>query len=610
MRLARTAAVVMAAGVCLWFTGAAPGAQNVTTNGSFESGGGGVSEDPHVPAHWTREGNVIERSSEANLVPVGGGFALKAFQSNPIEQAYQEVPVSAGDQVRISAMLMTYSVNPVTGNPDKLGGDALAGISLRFFDGFGFPVGSSTTQWVLDASSPADTWLSGMIGPVAAPTGAAVARMRCVWSSTSGSGAAFWDDAQLTIDNGPNLLLNGDFEEAGLGSQSPNGIDYWTGFEDQEQSTDYAYDGTHSLKVGTTKGYSGLVQEMGTLADGDHIIMKVWLYQSSTNGLSAGVAAGPKLEFYEANPPDLPAPTESLTFNVDSNTNSWELVNLTTGGVGIEVPADATQARLDMIYVPDDAGSNGTVYFDAVYAAYSDAPAVNLVQNASFEDGPGGPDGLDSWVEFNGDNSSAEKSGLEVPGYPNQPFESCLKVTGTDVAGVYQDIDVVPGKTITLSAYLRKKNGDLVGTARAGVKIEWRGGSAPANVDICDQGCMTSASPKDQWVEYTIDHTMPAGSYANARFTNLVAFAGAGTSGTVYFDAAEAVVLNRFPNGDDSDGDYDSDLYDFYEFQQCFFGNGVTPLHYNCLVFDHDGDEDIDLADYDFFLQGFTGPLP
>ena len=117
----------------------------------------------------------------------------------------------------------------------------------------------------------------------------------------------------------------------------------------------------------------------------------------------------------------------------------------------------------------------------------------------------------------------------------------------------------------------------------------------PEDIDICDQGCLTAGSPTDQWIELTIDYTIPSGKEALARFTNLMAFAGGGTSGTVYFDACEAVVLNRF-DGADADGDDDEDLYDCAEFQRCFSGDGVTPLQWNCMVFDSDDDEDIDLV--------------
>ena len=593
--LTALAAAVLIAGmpVAVW------GAQSLLLNGSMEKGEGSQALDPMIPADWELQGNVIERSAEANLEPSGAGHALKAFQSDPIEQANQYVAVAAGDSVLLSAWMYTK-------NSDHIGGDAQAGIALRFYDQFDFQVGSTQIQYIMTAASPSDTWTQGSIGPIVAPSGAVTARVTCIWNSQNGNGAVFWDDVQLTINGGSNLLLNGDFEEAGIGDQSPTGIENWTGFNDQEASKDFAYVGTNSLKIGTTSDYSGLFQNMIPVAEGDHLLIRTWLYQSSSDPLTGTAVAGPKLEFSEADPPVLPPPTENLGFGAGSSTNAWELVEVAT--VGLEVPEDATSANLVLIYVPDDAGSNGTVYFDAVNAYYSSNPGTNLALNASFEDGD-----LTGWSTFSDDFSTVERSTFEVPGYPNELFDASLSISGTTVAGASQNIPVTPGEFLNFTAYARKREnslGGLIGTARAGVKVEWAGGSAPSGpVDICDQGCMGEGDPTDQWVEYTIDYTMPAGTAAIPRLVNLVAFGGGfGGTGTVYFDGCEVVVLNRF-DGADADADFDADLYDYAAFQRCFSGDGVTPLKWPCTVFDSDDDNDVDLVDFDYFRQGITGPV-
>ena len=230
--------------------GAANAAQNILLNGSIEDSDANAL-DPFVPGGWELSGNVIERSSEANLVPVGAGHALKAFQSNPTELAFQDIPVAGGsDSVTVSAQLYTR-----TG--DKVGGNAIAGIALGFFDNGGNQVGGATQfNFVMDASSPADTWIPASIGPVAAPAGATKARMTCVWIASSGSGAAFWDDARLTLNGDPtNLLANGDFELAGPGEASPNAVAEWGGFGDQRPSEDHSLHGDVSLKIGTDSAF-------------------------------------------------------------------------------------------------------------------------------------------------------------------------------------------------------------------------------------------------------------------------------------------------------------------------------------------------------------------
>jgi hypothetical protein len=74
----------------------------------------------------------------------------------------------------------------------------------------------------------------------------------------------------------------------------------------------------------------------------------------------------------------------------------------------------------------------------------------------------------------------------------------------------------------------------------------------------------------------------------------------------VYFDACEAVVLNRF-NGSDNDADFDQDLHDFAGLQRTFTGPG-GPMKWGGIVFDSDDDDDVDWIDYNWFAPRLTGP--
>jgi hypothetical protein len=157
---------------------------------------------------------------------------------------------------------------------------------------------------------------------------------------------------------------------------------------------------------------------------------------------------------------------------------------------------------------------------------------------------------------------------------------------------------------------MRSDNPLLLNT-QAGIKVEWKaaGGTVPPPIDITagpSGNTITATSPKDTWIDLSIDFTMPAGTQAIPRFVNITARGTTGT-GTAYFDACEAVVLNVF-DGADADGDGDEDLFDIGEFQRCYSGDGVTPLKWNCTVFDNDDDEDIDLTDFDYFVPRVTGP--
>ncbi len=563
--------------------------QSILFNGSLEFGPGPISEDPHVPAGWVRFGPTVERSDEANLVPSGEGHALKAFSSDPQVGAYQDVPVLPGDYVYISASLYTRST-------DKLSGDAQAWIILEFYKANNQQAGFYPVA-VLNASSPADTWIFASVGPIAAPAQTAYARMTCVWTwNGSAGGSAYWDDCRLTVNGGPNELLNGDFETAGLSEQSPFGIDDWIGFNDQEQSDDFAKDGIYSVKLGTTSAYSGLFQNMTVLNAGDHVYLKAWAWIPSSDPLTENSRAGIKLEFSPNGV--VPPPEENLAFNANQPKNTWVQVALNT-----TVPPGITVARVVCIF-GGNPQTTGEVHFDAAWAERGSQPGVNQLLNASFETGPGGANGITNWTEFGSDTATTRKSCFAVPAYQGV---CTAKSTGPSFTGIYQEVAVTPGETLFIRAYLYTPSSNpLTGTGAAGVKVEWRYGNVPENIDIGGAtNTIYASSPKNTWIPLYIDYTMPSGSNAIGRFVNIIE-KGLATSGRVYFDACEAVILNKF-NGADADADDDEDLLDFAQFQRAYSGSG-GPQRWNGIVFDSDGDNDVDMVDFNYFAPRMTGP--
>jgi hypothetical protein len=562
--------------------------QSILLNGSLEFGPGPVSEDPHIPANWITFGPTVERSDEANFVPLGAGHSLKAFSSDPQVGAYQDVPAVPGDSVSISASLYTRGT-------DKLSGDAQAWIALEFYKADNQQVGFHPLA-VLNASSPADTWVYGSVGPFVAPALTAYARMTCVWTwAGSATGSAYWDDCLLTVNNGPNQLVNGDFETAGLGAQSPFGIDDWTGFNDQEKSSDVAKDGTASVKLGIADAYSGLFQNMAVLNAGDHVYLKAWVWNPASDPLTQNSAAGLKLEF-DANGV-VPPPEENLAFDQNAPKNTWVEVLLDT-----TVPPAITVARVVCIF-GGNPQTTGAVHFDDAWAERGSQPGVNTLLNASFETGPGGANGLTNWTEFGSGDATTRKSCFSVPAHSGV---CTAKATGGAFTGVYQEIAVTPGETLSMHAYLyTPSSAPLTGTGIAGVKVEWRYGNVPEDIDIGGATNTIDASdPTNTWIPLHIDYTMPAGSNAITRFVNLIA-ANSAPTGRVYFDACEAVVLNKF-NGADADGDNDEDVLDFAQFQRAYSGSG-GPMRWNGIVFDSDGDNDVDMTDFNYFTPRMTG---
>ena len=570
--------------------------QSILKNGSLESGQGPGAIDPQVADKWTEFGINVERSATVNLVPPGPGHALKAFGDGESSSAgaQQEVPdVAVGRVVNASVQLHT------PGN-DKLIGSGRAGLVLEFLDMWGGRIGLKHEVYVLDAVSPSDTWIPATLGPLMAPSGTVKVRFACRLEWTPGNiwGAAYWDDAQLTVDGGLNRLLNGDFETAGPSpGQSAYGIDDWIGFEDQEKSSAVAKDGLASLKLGTRKAYSGLWQNTRALQDGDHLYLQAYAWNPAADPLTGNSRAGIKLEF--AVDGTAPPPEENLAFNQTSPADTWTLVALDT-----TVPPDVTIARVVCIF-SSTVATAGTVHFDAAYAERGSHAGANQLLNASFEFGPGGAGGLDYWTEFGSATATTRKSCFVVPAYD----EFCTaRATGPAPTGVYQEIPVTAGESLALQAYLYTPSTDrLTGPGTAGVKVEWVLGTVPPLVDIGGpNNTIDAGAPMDQWLPLYIDHFMPPGSNAIPRFVNIIE-KGNALTGKLYFDACETVVLNRF-DGCDSDGDDDEDLLDFAQFQRCYSGAGGSPLKWNCIVFDWDDNQDIDWTDFGYFAPRMTGP--
>ena len=572
--------------------------QNILLNGSMESGEGPGGIDQHVAADWTEFGVNVERSDTVNLTPPGDGHALKAFGDSDSNAAgaFQEISGFAAGQ-SVTATVYLYSPGF-----DKLGGSGNAGIVLEFLNMFGGTIGGLHELYPFTAGSPADTWVEATVGPLTAPTGTAKVRVSCKlnWTPGSISGAVYWDDVDVHVGSGANTVVNGDFETAGHGTgQSAYGIDEWIGFEDQERSEDVALDGAASLKLGTNKSYSGLWQNMTTLFEGDHLYALAYALNPAGDPLTDNSGVGIKLEFDPS--VDVPPPVENLAFDENSPVNTWTEVNLSA-----TVPDGAAIARIVCIYVASGT-TEGAVYYDSAVAERSSFPGLNQLTNESFENGPGGLNGIDDWTEFSSPpTSQAQKSCFEVETPPGGGFCSA-RAAGQAVAGLFQEIDVVPGETLDVSALLYTPDWEPFTGGTAGIKIEWAAGGVPDDVDIGGPTNTIGASaPTDTWVPVYIDYVMPTGSSALTRFVNIIARNNA-LSGTVYMDACEAVLLNVF-DGSDADGDDDQDMSDFTWLQRTYTGAGAGMLPFNGIVFDQDDDDDIDLTDWNFFRPRITGP--
>jgi hypothetical protein len=576
--------------------------QNILLNGSMESGQGASALDPKYADQWTFFGKNVERSDTVNLDPNGAGHALKAFGDSASSTAGAQQ-----DVLNVTATQnVTASVSLYTPGFDKLGGSGQAGLVLEFLNQYGGIISPIYEVYPLNASSSANTWIPATIGPLAAPATTVKVRVLCKlnWSPGDVSGAAYWDSARLTVGSDPNnKVANGNFETVGHSTgQSAVGIDDWNGFNDQEKSSTVAKDGLASLKLGVREAYSGLYQDMGTLQDGDHLLMKGFVWNPSADPLTDTSRVGLKLEF----PQTIPPAVENLAFDANAPANAWMLVQL----AALTVPPDVTIARVDCILAAD-ALTTGAVYFDAAYAERSSAPGSNQLLNASFESGFGGPNGIDDWTEFGTDVATTRLSCFAVPTIDG---DCTARSAGTTYTGIYQEFPVTAGETVTFWAYLYTRSDNKLGgiNSKAGVKIEWILGTVPPPVDIGgSSNTVLAGAATNTWLPVSIDYTMPTGSNAMTRFTCLIDKSAA-TSGHAYFDSCEAVVLNHLDgsdyfNGSDYDNDDDEDLIDAAQFQLHFTG-AIGPLPWNGTVFDYNDDGLINSADFAHFAPRMTGP--
>ncbi len=608
----KTRSVVVLTVTILGLAGLAQARQNILKNGSHEAGPGPNGPDPRQAASWTYfGGRSVERTNEAQYpFGLGPGHALKMFGTSTTVGAYQDVPAAPGQQVAVSVRGLTWGY-------DAIDGDAAARLKVEFRQANDDLI-SELEIVVLDFNSPVDTWIPASVGPLAAPAGTAKARIVLSFTYTeNGIGSAFFDDAALTINGGLNELDNGDFEQLGTLADNARGIDDFIGFNYQEKSIGViaARDGQAVVKVDVdaSQPYSGIYQDTIDLQTGDRIWAQTWVWNPSVGGLSGGAGgskAALKLEFYAAGGGSTPPPTEALEFDGTDPVNTW--VQVSTSAV---VPEGITGARVVILrYISDpNLPATGPVYADSAVARRNGG--ANVLLNPSFEDGVG--NAITNWnFFFTPLVSAVAGNGVDVPA---QAGFRVAKMQGTGTAGLFQAIQVAPGETLDVSAFFRHRstgtppaggpfNTTNCPSCAAGVKIEWIVGGVPGQIDIggAPNNTLFATGAQDQWVPLWIDYTMPPGSHASVRWTDIVAKDG-GTTATVYFDAGEAVVINFFDGGD-VDGDNDQDLRDFAHMQRVFSGSGVTPMLWNTFTFDTDFDKDVDVTDWLTLSTKFTAP--
>lgn len=422
-----------------------------------------------------------------------------------------------------------------------------------------------------------------------------------------------------TVQARQQALQNGSYETADAGLPTS-----WLAFGGALQSSVVAEHRQFSAQTDFDESaFTGMYQDppaAQSAIDGDRILMKAKAYIDPNAVFGGQTVAGIKLEFFPPGGIEVPPPTENLSFTPASPLDQWVQVS-----VSEVVPPGITIAKLVILSFDTDVdGSpiiNGPMFVDDAYAEVSSAPGVNILENPTFADaiGGSGSNGLaPQWIEFADFNSFARK--FCFGGIPWLTPNCGVRIGGQTTAGLFQQVPVTPGQTITFRANFRwnslsnpppSADPDIL----AGVKIEWIAGNVPSpQIDVVPNGnpisgttnIVNSGTPRGQWVPVSIDYTMPVDSAAALRATIINAFGAGASNCNIYFDSFEMVFTNRF-DGSDSDGDDDEDMVDIFRLQHTFTGAGGGMV-FGGLVFDHDDDNDVDAPNADFTLDRMTGP--
>lgn len=189
-------------------------AQNLLSNGSFETPGPGfvVFED------WIQFNNVFADISDEQT-PQDGMTSGKMFGfGNGLQNDHGMFQVVEGLTAGEEYTLSGYVLNP---SNDQLGPEVIILAQLNFLDAGGVPLETVETQVINVNTSPLDTWVLGEVSGIApaGTTSASVYLLHIQLGAKAGfpdqlGGASFWDNFSLTEGGGTGCNnpadLNGD----------------------------------------------------------------------------------------------------------------------------------------------------------------------------------------------------------------------------------------------------------------------------------------------------------------------------------------------------------------------------------------------------------------
>lgn len=191
MKLASLVTAALAMATCT------AGAQNLMTNGSFETPGPGFVEF----AGWENYGNVFTADS-GEIIAQDGSFTAKMFGASSGVQSDQVLlqtvtGINPGQLYTLSG----YCQNLTT---DPLGNENILLLQMSFQDAGGNTIEAVEVNAIDPVNSPMDTWVPSSVSGIA-PDGTSqilVAVLHIQLGAdagfpTQGGGASFWDNIKL-----------------------------------------------------------------------------------------------------------------------------------------------------------------------------------------------------------------------------------------------------------------------------------------------------------------------------------------------------------------------------------------------------------------------------
>ncbi len=171
----------------------------------------------------------------------------------------------------------------------------------------------------------------------------------------------------------------------------------------------------------------------------------------------------------------------------------------------------------------------------------SRASAQNLFANPGFEDPitSDGPPFVGFWEGFSGGGAAFAANATTAPRSGAQHLDLTITASDNNFAGVFQDVVVTPGQSVTFSGFHSTPGALLLDNE---LRIEWR--NSVSNTEVSRTPNIGPDPALNQYVPFQLDAIVPAGADTARVVYAIQTFTGdPGNTGTVFIDDVSFVVV-------------------------------------------------------------------